>query len=108
MIDSAIAFVQMARDELKSGNMTVLQDFEKMVADIQKMAVTMPKEKNTLIVEKLNELADVVRNFEIELRSLHADVKYELMALNQKQKALKTYETVNYSAPIKKDEDNKA
>lgn len=106
-IDEAIEFITQAHNDLKSGNLTLLKDFEEMVRDIQNDIISKALENPNLYSAKLTTLATVLREFEVDLRALQIDIKYELMSLNQKQQAVKAYQTVNHSAPRNNTEDDK-
>jgi hypothetical protein len=103
-IDKAIEFIAQAHAELKAGNLTLLKDFEDMVRDIQKDIISKAPENPGLNATKLATLANALRDFEVDLRALQIDVKYELMSLNQKQQAVKAYQTVKHSTPDTQDD----
>jgi hypothetical protein len=103
-IEDALRFIDSAHNELKLGNVVTLTDFQKMVESIHNEIAAFPPKNATIYKDKLQQLADAVRIFETDLRQMHGDAKQELISLNQKQNALKKYQTVNHSVP-KKDND---
>lgn len=103
-IDDAIEFLRNSTHQLQEGRLVSLDAFQTSVRDICEQAAADESADKAVFAAKLEVLADALREFETDLRARQAEVNFELMSLNAKQKALKSYENVNHSA--KKDEDN--
>ncbi len=101
-IDDAINFLKNSTHELKEGRLVSLDAFQEQVRSICEDLSSVPSADKTVYAEKLQVLADFLRNFETDLRARQAEVNFELMNLNAKQKALKSYEATSHS--IKKTE----
>ena len=101
----AISFLKNSTHELKEGRLVSLDAFQQQVRSICEELSVVPASDKTMYSEKLQVLADFLRSFETDLRARQAEVNFELMSLNAKQKALKSYETATHSVK-KKDDDN--
>jgi hypothetical protein len=96
-LDDAISFLKNSTHELKEGRLVSLDAFQEQVRSIcEDLSSVTPSDK-AVYAEKLQVLADFLRNFETDLRARQAEVNFELMSLNAKQKALKSYETANHA-----------
>lgn len=96
-LDEAIDFINYSRDELSKGNVVVLEGFQERVKVICGEIANMPVNDMLQYAGKLQELSKLLQHFETDLRQQQALVQKEMVNLNQKQKALKTYETINSS-----------
>ena len=103
-IDDAINFLKNSTHELKEGRLVSLDAFQQQVRSICEELSHVEISDKAIYAEKLQILADFLRDFETDLRARQAEVNFELMSLNAKQKALKSYETANHS--IKKKDEN--
>ena len=105
-IEQAINFLKSSTQELKDGRLVTLDDFQQQVREICEDLSTVATEDKAFFADKLQELANILRDFEVDLRARQAEINYELMSLNAKQKALKSYETANHSTkkPDKKED----
>ncbi len=103
-IDDAIEFIHKAHDELKKGNVVLLSEFEQHVKSIHNEIAQAAPENPEIYAEKLDRLATSVRDFEVDLRAMQIDVKYELTKLSQKQKAAKSYQFTNHAGKDKPEE----
>jgi hypothetical protein len=106
-IDDAINFIHQVHEELKNGNMVVLEGFQDEIQAICTDIAKLPSTETAPYQDKLTALADGLQVLEVELRSKHAEVRYEIMELNKKQNALKSYQQTNYSTPAKGETEGK-
>lgn len=97
-IEQAINFLKHSTQELKEGRLITLDAFQGQVRKICEELGEVAAEDKTFFASKLEELANILRDFEVDLRARQAEINYELMSLNAKQKALKSYENTSHSA----------
>ena len=103
-IEDAINFLKNSTHELKEGRMVSLDAFQDQVRGICVDLETVPAADKIVCAEKLQVLADFLKDFETDLRARQAELNFELMNLSANQKALKSYESVSHSVK-RKDED---
>lgn len=106
-IEQAISFLKSSTQELKEGRLVTLDAFQQQVRDICEELNTVANEDKAFFADKLQILAEILRDFEVDLRARQAEINFELMSLNAKQKALKLYEGANYSAKQTEKKDEK-
>lgn len=106
-IDQAIDFLKNSTQQLSDGRLVSLDAFQESVRSICDDVAKEPVADKEAYSAKLQVLADFLRDFEKDLCARQAEVNFELMNLNAKQKALKSYENVTHSTPgSKKEEDD--
>ena len=105
-LNSAIDFVAHSREELKKGQVVVLEGFQHDVKKICEEIAQLPQAEKIKFTPTLNELSKQLKVLEAELRNQQHGVQQEIFSLNRKHKALKSYQTVSHShkIPDKKDE----
>lgn len=96
-LDEALNFIETARAELEQGNVVVLDGFQDEIRELCVAMETLPVTDMQKYSEKLNMLGTNLQTLEEELKNQQGLVQSEIMELNHKQKALKSYETASYS-----------
>ena len=105
-IDAAIDFLKNSTHELKEGRLVSLDAFQEQVRSICEDLVAVQPADKKVYADKLQTLADFLRDFEVDLRARQAEINFDLMNLNAKQKALKSYENANFSAKKTESDNN--
>jgi hypothetical protein len=96
-ISDVIDFIKDAQAKLQIGEVVSLDKFDEKVKTIAGNIIALDPDKRSAITDKLEMLNSALRDFEIDLRARQAEVKQDIMSLNQKKKVMSAYENVSHS-----------
>lgn len=96
-LDEAISFIEKSRETLKGGEVVELEGFQHEVKNICDIIGGLPVGEMMQHKDKMQELSTLLIILESELRAQQSEVQQEIFKLNQKQKALHTYQQASHS-----------